>query len=208
MKKEDPNYYAVIPAEVRYCENITPNAKLLYGEITALCNKQGYCWASNEYFKDLYKVKKDTISVWIRSLKANKFIFYEIKGGSQRKMYLKSGSEKSRGGSRKIAGGGSEKSLPSIIQDNNTNKEKDFEIFYKAFPIKKGEEQAKKTWNKLNKEKKLPKLNVLLKAIELQIAEKKQLKDKEGFAPNWKYPSSWLNAFAWKDEITKIKPWR
>ena len=31
---ETPNYYAIIPANVRYAD-LKPNAKLLYGEITA-----------------------------------------------------------------------------------------------------------------------------------------------------------------------------
>lgn len=34
---ETPNYYAIIPAEVRYA-SIPGNAKLLYGEISALTN--------------------------------------------------------------------------------------------------------------------------------------------------------------------------
>tara|TARA_R110000803_G_scaffold10007_6_gene31105 strand:+ start:1899 stop:2543 length:645 start_codon:yes stop_codon:yes gene_type:complete len=72
------SYYAIIPANVRYNENLPPNAKLLYGEITALCNQKGYCWSSNKYFADLYNVSKQTISVWISKLRKEGFIFTEF----------------------------------------------------------------------------------------------------------------------------------
>ena len=71
-----PNYYAIIPAEVRY-SNLKPNAKLLYGEITALSGKLGYCYATNNYFADLYGVSKNTVSRWIGDL--NKLGFINIK---------------------------------------------------------------------------------------------------------------------------------
>lgn len=67
------SYYAIIPADVRYSD-LTPNAKLLYGEITALCNEKGYCWASNDYFSDLYGTSKETISRWISQLRKYSFI--------------------------------------------------------------------------------------------------------------------------------------
>ena len=68
-----PNYYAIIPSEVRY-SNLKPNAKLLYGEITALSGKLGYCYATNNYFAELYDVSKNTISSWISDLKKLGFI--------------------------------------------------------------------------------------------------------------------------------------
>jgi hypothetical protein len=75
--EEKPNFYAIIPANIRYAD-ITPNAKLLYGEITALSSKEGFCFATNQYFADLYKVSKVSISKWIKELIDNKFIESEI----------------------------------------------------------------------------------------------------------------------------------
>jgi hypothetical protein len=77
IKEEQPNYYAIIPADVRYSKNIVPQAKLLYGEITSLTNKKGWCWAKNSYFASLYDVKEPTISVWISSLIKNGFLTAE-----------------------------------------------------------------------------------------------------------------------------------
>ena len=51
---DKPGYWAVIPATVRYDPALPPNAKLLYGEITALSNAKGYCYAQNRYFSALF----------------------------------------------------------------------------------------------------------------------------------------------------------
>jgi len=74
MSKEKPSYYAIIPASVRYDKNLKPNEKLMFGEITALCNKNGYCHASNKYFSELYDVQKETISRWIKKLSELNYI--------------------------------------------------------------------------------------------------------------------------------------
>lgn len=73
-----PAFYAIIPADVRYDKNLKPNAKLLYGEVTALCNERGYCWAGNEYFAKLYGVNLKTISVWISQLVSKKYLLREL----------------------------------------------------------------------------------------------------------------------------------
>ena len=78
-----PSYYAIIPADVRY-SNLKPNAKLLYGEITALSSKEGYCFATNNYFATLYGVPKNPISLWVSQLNKQGFISVElIKKGEQ-----------------------------------------------------------------------------------------------------------------------------
>ena len=75
---EKKSYFAVIPANVRYDDDLSANAKLLYGEITALCNEKGYCWASNDYFSRLYGKSKYTVSRWISSLIQKGYIQSEI----------------------------------------------------------------------------------------------------------------------------------
>ena len=77
-KKEKPSYYAIIPAVVRYDADLTPNTKLMYGEITALANKNGYCNAGNEYFAGLYEVHKMTISKWISQLRSKGYINIDL----------------------------------------------------------------------------------------------------------------------------------
>ena len=42
--------------------------RLFYGEITALIGKEGYCFASNNYFAELYGVIPGTVSRWVSHL--------------------------------------------------------------------------------------------------------------------------------------------
>jgi len=86
-----PNYYGILPAQVRYNKLITPNAKVLYSELTALCNKEGYCWASNKYFAKLYKTSEISVSNWVTNLTSQEVIKTEIiktPKGTKRKIYL------------------------------------------------------------------------------------------------------------------------
>ncbi|HFD0713402.1 TPA: helix-turn-helix domain-containing protein [Enterococcus faecium] len=111
------SYYAIIPANVRYDDSLIPSAKLLYGEITALCNEKGYCWASNEYFANQYKVSKPTIQNWLKSLEEKGYIYREVK--------YKEGSKEIEARYIRILGGGLQENLvrghQEIYQDNNTS---------------------------------------------------------------------------------------
>lgn len=113
----EPAYYAIIPANVRYDNRLTPNAKLLYGEITSLCNKKGFCWANNRYFSELYKVRIETVSIWINSL---------IKCGHiESKIIYKEGTNEILNRYLEINGQGIVKNLNTpieeILKENNTS---------------------------------------------------------------------------------------
>ena len=72
--KEKPNYYAILSAEVRYDNRLKANTKLMYAEITALCDMNSECFASNSYFANLYGKSKTSISNWISELVKYKYI--------------------------------------------------------------------------------------------------------------------------------------
>jgi hypothetical protein len=81
------SFWGVIPATVRYDKKVVDGAKLLYSEISALCNEKGYCWATNEYFAVLYNTTTRTVSRWIASLEKAEHIVVP-NGGKQRKIFL------------------------------------------------------------------------------------------------------------------------
>ena len=126
--EEKPNYYAIIPAEVKYDKQLKPNEKLLYGEITSLATKTGECWASNNYFADLYEVEPETISRWIKDLKDRGYITTRIdyKEGTKeiekRAIIIEGGIDKkiNRGIDKKINRGIDKKVKGNKQEVNNT----------------------------------------------------------------------------------------
>lgn len=121
LPKIHPNYYAVIPASVRYDRNLTPAAKLLYGEIAALCNQEGFCWASNRYFAGLYDTTPRSIQNWLNDLEGAGHItsdYTEATSGTARNIYLTEAHEKN------VMGGVKKSSSPhekSFTHNNTTN---------------------------------------------------------------------------------------
>lgn len=83
LKKD---YFVVIPAAVRFDKSLSPNAKLLYGDIWALCNKNGYCWATNGYFAEMYGVRRESVCRWLNELKDNNYI--KIKSDKEENRYI------------------------------------------------------------------------------------------------------------------------
>lgn len=71
---ERPEYYGILPAKVRYDERLKPMEKILFSELIVLSNMKGYCYANNSYFAKLYKVHKNTVSIWINNLAKHGYV--------------------------------------------------------------------------------------------------------------------------------------
>ena len=95
---EAPGYYGILPANVRYDKNLKPMEKIMYSELTALSNKNGYCNASNSYFAELYEVHKNTVGLWINHLEKLGYIksqlIYEGKEIKERRIFITPINEK------------------------------------------------------------------------------------------------------------------
>ena len=98
---------------------------LLYGEITALCNKTGQCFATNNYFAELYKVEVETISRWISHLVKNGFITSNIEKENGNARYIQLNqyllTKKSIPIDKKINRGIDKKINNNNTNNNNTN---------------------------------------------------------------------------------------
>lgn len=89
-KMEQPSYYGILPAHIRYSREVEFGAKVLYSEITALTNERGYCFASNDYFSMKYGVTPKTITTWVQSLERATFVIVDIdqKRDHKRRIYV------------------------------------------------------------------------------------------------------------------------
>ena len=99
--EESPNYYGILPASVRYCKDLNPHAKILYTELSALTNKNGYCHATNAYFANLYQVSERAITKWFKELSEYGFIEIQIirnQSGTFRRIVLSGVNSRSIGG--------------------------------------------------------------------------------------------------------------
>ena len=206
-KQIQKNFYAIIPAFVRYDKDLQPNAKLLYGEITALTNEKGFCWAENEYFANLYNVSKTSISKWISSLIKKQYITSEI--------VYKQGTKEIEHRYLRIVGGGIEEKLNTPIEEklkdnntsnNNTLKEINKESFseedlalwfskvYEIYPRKVSKVKAKEMFERklrgLDKETAYKKAIAIYRMLERQVEVWESEKRETNYLP---YPASWLN---------------
>lgn len=155
--EEKPNYFAIIPANVRYDADLRASAKLMYGEITALSSKYGVCTASNNYFARLYEVDASAISKWITQLKNKKYIEveYETNGKEIKKRIIRIiGTDKCQYVLPKDNGGYCQKDKENNTSINNTSIKKEIykEKKFKKPTLEEVKEYCKERNNNVNAE--------------------------------------------------------
>lgn len=82
-------------------------------------------------------------------------------------------------------------------------KESNFETYWNEYPKKVGKGTARKAYEKAEKlhGDKRDFLKIVLVAVKAQKRWRAQQKGVGVFIPEWKMPTSWLNAEAWCDEV-------
>lgn len=206
--KETPNYFAVIPADVRYDENLKDKAKLLYGEIVALSDKNGYCYASNRYFAELYGITTTNVSLLIKNLVENGYLESEIIYKEGTKEILNRYLKIVKGGYLKKFKGGIKKNLKdNNININNTSINKkinkkeleiEFEEVWKHYPRKIGKDKSLNYYIKARNEGTTK--EQILKAVISYAEEVKTTPTKY-----IKHGSTWFNGKYWNDEIKETE---
>ncbi len=78
-------FFYIIPAQL--AESGNPTKALLYGLITSLANKDGYCWASSSFLGDKLKVKERIIRKYVSELQKDGYIITETTNNA-RKIYI------------------------------------------------------------------------------------------------------------------------
>ena len=205
---DKPSYYAILTADVRYDKTLKPLARLLFAEITALCNKEGYCWASNQYFADLYEVDKTTVSGWIGQLKTRGYITVQLeyKEGSKQILnrYMKINGE----GIDEITKTSFQKDVDPIDQKTKGNTKTntktnitvnnvdDFDSFWRFYPRKAGKEAARKAWAKLRPDQHI--MQMIADNVKERVEKGEWRKDNQSFIL---HASTYLNQKRWEDEV-------
>ena len=67
------NFYYIIPA-ILIEDTKSPYIGFLYGLITSLCRKEGYCWATNEFLAEKLKIKVRAVQNHLSYLESNTFL--------------------------------------------------------------------------------------------------------------------------------------
>ena len=194
--KDKPSYYAIIPAEVRYNNQLSANEKLMYGEITALTQSTGECWATNAYFGEIYNKDVRTIRRWVSHLSSLGYIniklVYKPDSKEVDKRIITLGTKLSLASGQKCPTGEGKNVRYNNTRENNTSIiDAEFEKVWAMYERKGNKQTAMRYWKKLSKADQLAIKEKIPTYV--QLREKQYRKDLQG----WINPTNRM----WEDEI-------
>ena len=209
---DKPSFYSILTADVRYDERIGDFAKLLYSDLTARCNRKGYCWPTNEQLAEDHRKNARTIVRTLRELESAGYIATEVIRDQknmvvERRIWLdanaRAGLEFLRKPPDKNVTTPPDKNVKYIKENNiNTNnpltptgESELFDEFWVAYPKHVAKKSARRAWDKLHADRDL--LDALLTALEWQTRMEAWQRDGGRYVPN---PATWLNGRRWEDE--------
>ena len=215
---DKPSFYSILTADVRYDERIGDFAKLLYSDLTARCNRKGYCWPTNEQLAEDHRKNARTIVRTLRELESAGYIATEVIRDQknmvvERRIWLdanaRAGLEFLRKPPDKNVMTPPDKNV-KYIKENNINinnpltptgESELFDEFWAAYPKHVAKKPARRAWDKLHADRDL--LDALLTALEWQTRTEAWQRDGGRYVPN---PATWLNGRRWEDEPQPGEP--
>lgn len=78
MDNDFTGQWAILPAMVRYDKSLPANAKLIYAEIAAKINEDGFCFCHNAWFSERLGIKRDTVSTLVKRLEDAGYIRIDV----------------------------------------------------------------------------------------------------------------------------------
>lgn len=83
-RESQAGWTGYMDADVRYDTRLSSTAKVFMVEISALTNKEGYAWATNQYFSSTFGVSKSQVTRIIRQLAEYGYINVYLNPGGDR----------------------------------------------------------------------------------------------------------------------------
>ena len=167
--EQDFGYYAVIPILILQDSRLKANAKLLYGQISALASKEGYCWAGDEKLSKDVGISKGSVKGLLKNLENIGYISREthnVGGGKLRKIYIHKGANNATQGVKWTVDKGS--NAPFLPLDKSLDKRIEIQSIKDAYAyrINKNSRLTEGAKTKIKARLKTYTLEELTKAIE------------------------------------------
>lgn len=207
-----PNYYAILPANVRYDGRLGASEKLMFAELTALAQKDGYAFAGNRYFAELYGVDARTVRRWISHLETLGYLYVDLVRNSKgaidfrRVVPLSQPPDIERGVGTKMSYPSGQKCPHNNININNTpivpvEQALGFAQFWELYPKRVAKQAAAKAFGRIKPDEAL--MRKILDAVQRQKDSPQWREEGGKYIPN---PATWLNGRRWEDEEQEARP--